>query len=133
MKLSEVKLPSNRKFGIFFTAVFIVFSIYSYFHLGQLPVLVFLGLATILLALTVLKPDWLLPMNKLWAIIGLLLGKIVSPIILGAIFFLIFTPIAIITRLIGRDELRLKRRNNDTYWVSRDTGDLNPKSFKDQF
>ncbi|SVB04841.1 uncharacterized protein METZ01_LOCUS157695 [marine metagenome] len=133
MKLSEVKLPSNRKFGIFFTAVFIVFSIYSYFQLSQLSVLVFLGLATILLALTVLKPDWLLPMNKLWAIIGLLLGKIVSPIILGAIFFLIFTPIAIITRLIGRDELRLKRRNNDTYWVPRDTGDFNPKSFKDQF
>jgi len=133
MKLSEVKLPSNRKFGIFFTAVFIVFSIYSYFQLSQLSVLVFLGLATILLALTVLKPDWLLPMNKLWAIIGLLLGKIVSPIILGAIFFLIFTPIAIITRLIGRDELRLKRSNNDTCWVSRDTGDFNPKSFKDQF
>jgi len=133
IKLSEVELPSNRKFGLFFTAVFAVVFAYFYWS-GQVEIgAAFALLAVVFAVVSVVRAELLLPLNKLWMRFGLLLGMIVSPIVLGAMFFLIFTPVAIGMRLFGRDELRLKMRNSQTHWKVRDPSGPSSESFKQQF
>ena len=86
----------------------------------------------ILLIITNTNAKVLLPLNKLWMKFGILLGMIISPIIMGIIFFGIFTPIAFLMRLSGRDELRLRFKKKKTYWIDRKT--LNEFDFfKKQF
>ena len=88
--------------------------------------------AVIFLVVTIAKADILLPLNKLWMKFGLLLGMIISPIILGVIFFGLFTPIALLMRLSGRDELRLKFSSKASHWILRSES-IQSKSFKNQF
>ena len=90
-------------------------------------------LATIFFILTIIKPGLLLPLNKLWMRLGLILGSIISPIILGIIFFGLFTPIAFVMRLFSRDELRLKLEPRSSYWRIRNTSKQIVESFKNQF
>ena len=119
MNFSEIKLPSNRKFGFFFTAIFLVITIYSYYINSEL-VYIFSTICFVFLIVTILKANALLPLNKLWMRFGILLGIIVNPIIMGIIYFGIFTPIAIIMKLFGRDELRIKFINKKSYWINRE-------------
>ena len=132
MKFSEIELPSNRKFGFFFTFIFAVAAAYFYYSANVSWTYVFIAAALVFLLVTLIKSDALLPLNKLWMRFGLLLGMIVSPIVLGVIFFGLFTPIAILMRLIGRDELRLKFIDKTSYWVSRGEP-IKSESFKNQF
>ncbi|MDC3089274.1 SxtJ family membrane protein, partial [Alphaproteobacteria bacterium] len=88
--------------------------------------------ALMFLVITLINSDILLPLNKLWMRFGLLLGMIVSPIILGLIFFGLFTPIAILMRVNGRDEMRLKFAKKASHWISR-SEPVNSASFKKQF
>ena len=81
---------------------------------------------------TLVKADVMLPLNKLWMRFGLLLGMIVSPIVLGVVFFVVFTPIAFIMRLSGRDQLRLQFRERQSHWIKQDASVLTG-SFKNQF
>ena len=92
----------------------------------------FVAAALAFLLVTLIKSDALLPLNKLWMRFGLLLGMIVSPIVLGVIFFGIFTPIAMLMRLSGRDELRLKYAQKASHWISRGEP-IKAESFKNQF
>ena len=82
---------------------------------------------------TLFAPKMLSPINWAWHELGMLLGKIVSPIVLGVIFFLMITPISLITRLFGRDELRLKKLSLQSYWVDRSPSGPSSDSFKNQF
>jgi hypothetical protein len=132
MNFSEIELPSNRNFGFFFTCIFLVATAYSYYSLNVTWVYVFFSISMIFFILTVVRSDVLLPLNKLWMKCGLLLGIIVSPIVLGLIFFGVFTPLAILIRLSGRDELKLKLLQKASYWVSRKVP-INSESFKNQF
>ena len=132
MKFSEIELPSNRKFGFFFTFVFAIAAAYFYSAANIGWVYVFVAAASIFLLITLIKSDALLTLNKLWMRFGLLLGMIVSPIVLGIIFFGLFAPIAILMRLSGRDELRLKFSQKEIHWISRNEP-LNAESFKNQF
>lgn len=132
MKFSEVKLPSNRKFGFFFTFVFTVASAYFYYAENMTWAYSFFAAAFVFLIVTLVKSYALLPLNKLWMRFGLLLGMIVSPIVLGVIFFGLFTPIATLMRLSGRDELRLKFLHKSSHWISR-SEPVKPESFKHQF
>ena len=132
MKLSEIELPSNRKFGFFFTFLFAVVAAYFYYSANVSWAYVFIATASIFLLITLIKSDALLPVNKLWMGFGLLLGRIVSPIILGIIFFGLFTPIAILMRLSGRDELRLKLAQKASHWILRGEPIIS-ESFKHQF
>ncbi len=133
MKYNNLILPSNKKFGYFFSFVFLIIAIYFYY----IEIIIFsyaiLFLFFVFLFLTIFKPNLLLPLNKLWINFGLLLSYIVSPIILGAIYFVIFTPTALITKLVGRDELNLKFTKKGSNWKNRknDTSFLN--RFKNQF
>ena len=132
MNHTKLVLPSNQKFGFFFALVFSLLSIYFFFSENIFWSYIFGIPALILIIITPINADILSPLNKLWFNFGLLLGKIVSPIIMGLIFFGIFTPIAIFFRLIGRDELHLKYKKKSTYWIKRDK--LNrSESFTQQF
>ena len=132
VKLSEIELPSNRKFGFFFTLVFAAAATYFYYSANVTWTYVFIAAALIFLLITLVKSDILLPLNKLWMRFGLLLGMIVSPIVLGLIFFGLFTPIATVMRLSGRDELRLKFTQKASHWISRGEP-IKSESFKQQF
>ena len=132
MHFSEVELPSNRKFGLFFTFVFAVAAAYFYYTANVVWTYVFIAAALIFLLVTLIKSDALLSLNKLWMRFGLLLGMIVSPIVLGVIFFGLFTPISMLMRLSRRDELRLKFAQKASHWISREEP-IKPESFKHQF
>ena len=129
-------LPSERSFGLLFGVVFALLSAYGWFLSGWSLVIV-LSLVAVALAFVLLgfvAPKVLSPLNWLWFQLGQLLGKIVSPIVLGAIFFLMLTPVSLATRLFGRDELRLKRKASQTsYWLDRAPPGPEPESFKNQF
>lgn len=134
MNFSKIELPSNRKFGFFFTFVFGIFAVYFLTFKEMIWVFIIFVLASLIfLIITLVKNEILLPLNKLWMKFGILLGMIVSPIIMGIIFFGLFTPIAILMKLINRDQLRLKLKyNKSNFWIVR-SEPINSKSFKNQF
>jgi len=133
MNFSDIEIPSNRKFGFFFTAVFVIAGIYFLKQNSTLIAYTFLALAITFLCVTLVKADALLPLNKLWMRFGLLLGMIVSPIVLGVIFFGLFTPVSLLMRLFGRDELRLKLSKRTSHWKERSSGNTQTDAFKHQF
>ena len=132
MKFSEVELPPNRKFGFFFTFVFAVVAAYFVYSVKMNWAYAFIAVALIFLIVTLVKSDVLLPLNKLWMRFGFLLGKIMNPIVIGIIFFGLFTPIATLMRLSGRDELRLKFSQKANHWITR-SEPIKSESFKQQF
>ncbi len=127
------QLPSNLKFGWFFAAFFALLAAYAYWKGWGEAVTAALILSVFFVAVTLVSPHLLSPLNRLWYGFGLLLGKIVSPIVLGVIFFVLITPISLITRLFGRDELKMKKRSVDTYWVDRSPPGPSSDSFKNQY
>ncbi|MDB3859569.1 SxtJ family membrane protein [Candidatus Pelagibacter sp.] len=132
MKSPEIKLLSNYKFGFFFSTIFLLASLYSYYINSEIMAYVLGTLCGIFLVTTIINAKILLPLNKLWMKFGILLGMIVSPVIMGIIYFGVFTPIAIVMRLAGRDELRLQLKKQKTHWVNRKI--LNKVDlFKNQF
>ena len=129
---STVELPSNRKFGWFFTFVFALAASYFLVFSSSMFWLALLGgLSVATLLLTLAAPEKLQPFNKMWALIGYWLGRIISPIILGLIYFILITPVALVTRLFGRDELRLKVGDSQSEWQPREP--VAADSFRNQF
>lgn len=129
----EAELPSNRSFGILFALIFCGLAVFFRNDLNAvwLAVLYFLG-ATFAV-LSAVSPAALLPANRLWMAFGRGLGSIVSPIVLGTIFFGIFLPCGLFFRVVGRDELLLKIRPKDTHWRLREPSERRNQSFKQQF
>ncbi len=127
--MNDIKISSNRSFGLVFFVVFLLISIYPLLH-GQNLRFWLLIVAIIFLALGLLNSKILTPLNKIWFKFGLLLGSIVSPIIMSIIFFFVVTPISFVMKILGKDILNLKLNNNNTYWVEKS----GPKSkMKNQF
>jgi len=128
-------LPSNKKFGWFFSVIFFLCFGYlywnTYFLFSYFVLIISISFATI----TFFSPKFLTSLNYLWYRFGLLLGLIISPIVLGIIFFALITPVSLIIRLFGRDVLQLKNKkiSVSSYWVDRDPKGIHPDSFKDQF
>ena len=127
--MADVKIGSNRSFGIVFFIFFLLISIYPLINDESIRVWS-LVVSLIFLALGFINSNILSPLNKLWFKFGILLGKIISPIIMAIIFFIVVTPIGLIMRLIGKDVLNLKYSDYKSYWIKK-TG---PKSkMKNQF
>jgi hypothetical protein len=127
--MDDVKISSNKSFGIVFFIVFLLIAVYPFFK-GQDVRLWSLIISLIFLILGLIQSKILTPLNKLWFKFGIFLGKIISPIIMGVIFFLVVTPTGLVMRLLGKDVLNLKKNNNKSYWIEK-TG---PKSkMKNQF
>ena len=130
----NLKLPSNRKFGFFFTSVSALLGAYFLKEESNWIAYVMFAITMLFLLATLIKSDALLPLNKLWMQLGLLLGMIVSPIILGIIFFGLFTPMSLLMKLFRRDELRLKLvADRNSHWKKRDADDAQTNTFKHQF
>jgi predicted membrane metal-binding protein len=117
---SDVKQGSDKSFGLVFAGFFAIVGLWPLFK-GEEIRLWALILAALFLAAAFLRPEILKPLNRVWFLFGLLLHKIVSPLIMGLLFFVSVTPIAVIMRLAGKDPLRLKRDPNaNSYWILRD-------------
>jgi len=132
MKFTEVELPSNRKFGFFFSLVFFVLAAYFIYIQSQQLAHTMLLVSSLFLIIALFKANLLLPLNKLWMRFGFLLGRIISPIVLSIIFFGLITPYSIVIRIFGRDELHLRKVKNRSHWIRR-SQDSPQTDFKRQF
>lgn len=131
---SPQKLPSERSFGLVIAAALAVVAIRGMMkHWSSTTCFTCLIAGIVFGLLALIIPRVLRPVNKGWFYLGKGLGKVVSPVVLGIIFFGILTPLSIITRLFGRDVLRLKGSTGRSYWIDRDPPDLAADSFKNQF
>lgn len=130
--MQKLILPSDKKFGYFFTFIFLIASIYSFYKEINIGSFILGTCSLVFFLVALFKAEILRPLNKLWMSFGLVLGMIVSPIVMGVIFFAIFTPIAILMRLFGRDELVLQFKTKASYWNKRNE-DIHSNSFRSQF
>tara|TARA_Y200000002_G_C22580887_1_gene620819 strand:- start:32 stop:421 length:390 start_codon:yes stop_codon:yes gene_type:complete len=129
-----MQLPSNRKFGFFFTFVFFIFSLYFYYNsFSNFYYLITISLSILTLIITLLNSNLLLPFNKGWMSIGYILGIVISPIILSIMYFILITPFGLIRQIFGKDELVLKNKKLNSYWQDREKNDKINQSFKNQF
>ena len=127
--MDDVKISSNRSFGIVFFIVFLLIALYPLTYSQDLRIWSVI-ISIIFLVLGLFNSKILTPLNKLWFKFGILLGKIVSPLIMGIIFFLVVTPTGFIMRLLGKDLLNLKYNKKKSYWIEKS----GPKSkMKNQF
>ena len=127
--MDDIKIGSNRSFGIVFFLVFLLISTYPLINGNEIR-LWSLVISIIFLFLGLINSKILNPFNKLWFKFGIFLGKIISPLVMGIIFFLVVTPIGLLMRLLNKDLLNLRFNNNDSYWIEK----TEPKSkMKNQF
>lgn len=126
-------LPSNRKFGGVIAGVLALLALYALWKSHPLRAAAFAVPGTLLGLAALVLPNILTPLNRLWMAFGILLGKIVSPLVLGLIFMVLVTPVAVSTRLFGRDALRMKKRTVTSYWIERYPAGPEPTSFQRQF
>ena len=120
-------LPSNRNFGIVFTIVFIIVSFWPLLKGGDIRYWSLI-ISFIFFVLALINSKILTPLNKIWMKFGFLLGKLVSPLVMGFVFFFVVTPTGIIMRLLGKDLLNLKKNNQNTYWIKKDNKNNNMKN-----
>ena len=127
--MDNIKIGSNRSFGIVFFIVFLLISLYPLINSQDIR-LWSLFVSFVFLFLGLINSKILNPLNKLWFKLGMFLGKIISPIIMGIIFFLVVTPTGLIMRILGKDLLNLKYNKKQSYWIEKN----GPKSkMKNQF
>lgn len=116
--MSEIKINSNRSFGIVFSILFFIISLYPLINSENIRIWALL-ISFVFLILGILNSRLLSPLNKIWFNFGLFLGKIISPLIMGLIFFLVVTPIGLLMRLFDKDILSLKYNKNKSYWIEK--------------
>ena len=127
--MDDIKISSNRSFGIVFFIVFILIAFYPLINQGEIRIWSVL-ISLLFLILGIINSKILTPLNKVWFKFGIFLGKIISPIVMGLIFFLVVTPIAFLMRMLQKDLLNLKFSKNNSYWIEK----IEPKSkMKNQF
>jgi len=130
MATQKDKLPSNRNFGLVFFVFFLIIGLWPLLGTNEIRYWsIFFSIIFFLLGIT--NSKLLNPLNKIWFNFGILLGKMISPLIMGIIFFLVVTPIGLIMRVFGKDILSLKyNKKNKSYWIEKN----GPKSkMKNQF
>ena len=116
---SKIKISSNRSFGLVFFVVFLIIALWPLKSEGEFR-LWSLAISIIFFILGVLNSKLLTPLNRLWFKFGIFLGAIVSPIIMGIVFFSVVTPIGLFMRLLGNDLLKMRKvQNTSTYWIKR--------------
>ena len=112
----RMKLPSNKKFGFFFTAVFLFVSAKCFYSDNIIFFVVFASCGALTLLATLFRPTSLSRFNRYWMKLGMILGSLVNPVIMSILFFLLITPVATTGRLFGRDELKLRRPTHKSNW-----------------
>lgn len=129
----EVKSSSNRVFGLVFSFAFAVIGIWPAF-LGKPLRWWSLAVSLVLLGLAIISPQLLVPLNRAWTKLGMMMHRVVNPVIMGFLFFAVIMPTGLVLRLIGKDLLRLKRdAGAETYWIERDPPGPPPDGMRKQF
>ncbi len=129
----DVKTGSDRSFGFVFTVVFSVVALWPLLE-DTPPRWWALLLGMVFLVLTLVRPSLLAPLNRAWTRFGLLLHHIVNPIVMGLLFFLVFAPMGVAMRILGKDLLRLKLdKGAKSYWIERRPPGPDPKTMNNQF
>ncbi len=127
--MDDIKINSNRSFGIVFFVVFLFIALYPLSYNGEI-IKWSLVISLILLVLGLINSKILTPVNKIWFKLGIFLGNIISPIIMAIVFFLVVTPIGLIMKVLRKDLLNLKFNSKKSYWIEKN----GPKSkMKNQF
>ena len=115
----KIQISSNKNFGIVFSIFFATLFIYYFINYAVINyILIFLS--AIFLYLGMIKSKLLTPLNMIWFKFGIFLGKIISPIVMGIIFFGVITPISLIMKILKKDVLNLKYNNSETYWIKKE-------------
>ena len=129
----DIKPSSDRSFGLVIATVFLVITFWPLIHAEPVRWWA-LAVAAVFASLALLWTAALAPLNKCWTKLGVLLYRIVSPIVLGLLFYVIVTPVALLMRLLGKDPLRLRREPDAaSYWIERMPRGPAPESMKNQF
>jgi hypothetical protein len=129
----KIVAGSDRSFGLVMAAAFATMAIFNAWHAGRIWPWTG-GLASLFLAMAWLRPSMLHPLNLLWLRLGLLLHRIVNPVVMALMFYGTVLPTGIVMRLMGKDLLRLKRRPDaETYWIARSPPGPAAETMRDQF
>jgi len=128
MNIFKITKKSNITFGIFFFIFFFIFSLYPLISSGFIRIWSII-LSLTFLIITIIKPNLFSFLNKLWIQFGILIGRIISPIVMGLVFFLVVTPIGIFLKILKKDVMGLKR-GASSYWIKRE---YKLQSMKKQF
>ena len=116
--MSKIKVNSNKSFGIVFFVIFLIIGLYPLINEGNIRIWSIV-ISIIFLILGLINSQILTPLNILWFKFGMLLGKFVSPIVMGLVFFLVVTPTGLIMKLFNKDLLKLRKNKNSSYWIKR--------------
>lgn len=130
---SEVHAGSERSFGIIFATVFVILGFLPLAG-SKSPLYWSFIVAAVFLLLALVAPTALAPLNQVWFKFGLLLHRIISPVIMALLFYIVITPTGFVMRLLQKDLLRLRYdRTEESYWIRRDSSDSEASSYKNQF
>ena len=116
--MSKIKVGSNKSFGIVFFVFFLIIGLYPLINEGNIRIWSIV-ISIIFLILGLINSQVLTPLNILWFKFGMLLGRFVSPIVMGLVFFLVVTPTGLIMKLFNKDLLKLRKNKNSSYWIKR--------------
>ena len=129
MNYKDIKIGSNRSFGIVFFVVFLLIGLWPILNGNELRIWSII-ISLIFFILGIINSKILTPFNKVWFRFGIFLGNFISPIVMGIVFFLVVTPTGLIMKLFRKDLINLKKNNDSTYWIEKK--DINT-SMKNQF
>ncbi len=118
MKSKDIKIGSNKSFGIVFFVVFLIIGLWPILNGNEIKIWSII-ISLIFLILGINNSKILTPLNKLWFRFGIFLGNFIAPIIMGIIFFFVVTPTGLIMRLLGKDLIKLKKNNDKSYWIEK--------------
>ena len=116
--MSKIKVGSNKSFGIVFFVFFLIIGLYPLINEDNIRIWSIV-ISIIFLILGLINSQILTPLNILWFKFGMLLGRFVSPIVMGLVFFLVVTPTGLIMKLFNKDLLKLRKNKNSSYWIKK--------------
>ena len=118
MNYKDIKIGSNRSFGVVFFVVFLLIGLWPILKGNEIRIWSIV-ISLIFLTLGILNSKILTPFNKVWFRFGIFLGNFISPIIMGIVFFLVVTPTGLIMKLFRKDLINLRKNNSSTYWIEK--------------
>ena len=116
--MDDIKISSNRSFGIVFFVVFLIIGLWPIINNGDIRNWSII-ISAIFLILGLLNSKVLTPLNKAWFRFGIFLGNFIAPIVMAIVYFLVVTPIGILMKIVKKDLINLKKNNNKTYWIEK--------------
>ncbi len=129
----QIEAGSDKSFGVVFAVVFAIIGVFPMWGGGS-PAYWAFGLSAVFLLLALARPGTLKPLNRIWHLVGLGLSKVVNPLVLGFLFFVTITPMALVMRMMGKDLLRLKFDSAaESYWIERTPAGPEPETMNRQF